>query len=186
MSAKPKQPRKELTSLRLEPHVKYLAEIAAREQRRTLTNYIEWVLEKSFEKVIIELSTGVTDELANVGSDLWDVYESVRFIKLAILKPDLLSYDEQLLWKSIYRYDWLLIDKSLGWQIDNIKQPLAEAMWPYLSVQQPTSLQVSKEQLEALKILGEMGELFEFARKNNLPEDDILFLQERYSTKAVD
>ena len=46
-----KQPRKESTSIRLEPQVRYLVELAARIQRRNLTNFIEWSLEESLKQV---------------------------------------------------------------------------------------------------------------------------------------
>lgn len=96
--SKPKQPRKELTSLRLEPKVKYLAEIAARVQRRSLTNYIEWAIEESLNNIILSPSGETVEYMAQA---LWDIYEHERFIKLALQYPELLNYEEQLIWKIV-------------------------------------------------------------------------------------
>lgn len=96
--SKPKQPRKELTSLRLEPKVKYLAEIAARVQRRSLTNYIEWAIEESLNNIVLSPSGETVEYMAQ---GLWDIYEHERFIKLALQYPELLNYEEQLIWKIV-------------------------------------------------------------------------------------
>lgn len=100
--SKPKQPRKELTSLRLEPQVKYLAEIASRVQRRSLTNYIEWAIEECLKQAPIRPGGR---SIADLMLELWDVNEPERLIKLAGIAPELLTHDEQLIFK-------ILIDKS--------------------------------------------------------------------------
>lgn len=94
--SKPKQPRKELTSLRLEPQVKYLAEIASRVQRRSLTNYIEWAIEECLKQTPIRPND---QPVADLMLELWDVNEPERLIKLASIAPELLTYDEQLIFK---------------------------------------------------------------------------------------
>ena len=37
----------EVVTVRLDPKLKYVAELAARRQRRTLSSYIEWAIEDS-------------------------------------------------------------------------------------------------------------------------------------------
>ena len=76
--SKPKQPRKELTSLRLEPQVKYLAEIASRVQRRSLTNFIEWVLEESIKNMTLRDDPYDDRTLGDLSFLLWDINESER------------------------------------------------------------------------------------------------------------
>ena len=44
-------PRTEVFGMRLEPKLKYLAEIAARKQRRSLANFVEWAIEMALENV---------------------------------------------------------------------------------------------------------------------------------------
>lgn len=98
-----KQPRKESTSIRLEPQVRYLVELAARIQRRNLTNFIEWSLEESLKQVKLRPDG---ESIAELTLQLWDVNEFERLIKLASVAPELLTIEEQLIFK-------VLIDKEL-------------------------------------------------------------------------
>ena len=93
--AKRTEQRKDTLSLRIEPRIKYLIDIAARIQRRNVTNYVEQVLENSLQD--IKISDDISLEQAN----LWDVYDADRFIKLAYTYPILLTYDEHILLKII-------------------------------------------------------------------------------------
>jgi len=99
-------PRTEVFAMRLDPKLKYLSEIAARKQRRSLANFIEWAIEHALNKAML-VETGdfngqhdlsVLDE----ASKLWDLEPSDRFLKLAANYPDLLTYEEQLIWKAIH------------------------------------------------------------------------------------
>ncbi|MDT3708292.1 MAG: hypothetical protein ROZ09_15850 [Thiobacillus sp.] len=95
-------PRTEVFAMRLDPKLKYLAEIAARKQRRSLANFIEWAVEQALGKVMLGDGQGgrsVIDEAAR----LWDLEPSDRFLKLAENFPDLMTYEEQLIWKAIHQ-----------------------------------------------------------------------------------
>lgn len=99
-------PRTEVFAMRLDPKLKYLAEIAARKQRRSLANFIEWAIEQALDKVVLDTAGDATVQsnrsvLENAGR-LWDLEPSDRFLKLAENFPDLLTYEEQLLWKVIH------------------------------------------------------------------------------------
>lgn len=95
--AKSPQARKEATNFRLEPIVKYTAEIAARVQRKNLTTFLEWSMSESFKNLTFD--DGCT--IASKMDFLWDIDEADRFIKLAYTYPRLLTYDEQHLLKVI-------------------------------------------------------------------------------------
>ena len=75
--------RSETVTIRLDPQLRFLAEMAARAHRRSLSSYIDWLLSKS-----------VHDELG--GADIWDVDEAARMRKVAEKMPHLLTYDEQV------------------------------------------------------------------------------------------
>ena len=93
--------RSEITTVRLDPKLRYLAEIAARKQRRTLSSFIEWAIEDTLKR--FPLKEG-PDWLVSVGAeaeDLWDVDAADRLVKLALKYPELLTHDEQILWKLI-------------------------------------------------------------------------------------
>ena len=102
--------RSETVTVRLDPKLRYLAELAARKQRRTVSSFIEWAVEQSMKDVILKLTfsfDGPDDEeavkttLESQANDLWDVDPAERFARLAIALPEMLTHDEQLLWKHI-------------------------------------------------------------------------------------
>ena len=89
--------RSEVVTVRLDPKLRYLADIVARKQRRTLSSFIEWAIEESLAREKLKgSSTAMESSLA-----LWDVDECDRFVKLALFDEGLLSYREQILWKFI-------------------------------------------------------------------------------------
>jgi hypothetical protein len=95
--------RTETVTVRLDPKLRYLAELAARKQRRTLSSFIEWAIEEILKTVQFS-EDGVDSSAPNVASEaekLWDVDEPDRFAKLALSHADMLTHDEQVLWKLI-------------------------------------------------------------------------------------
>ena len=104
--AKAGGPRTEVFAMRLDPKLKYLAEIAARKQRRSLANFIEWSLEKALDSVKLveseELDGQFNLSVLDEANKLWDLEPSDRLIKLAENYPDLLNYEEQIIWKAIF------------------------------------------------------------------------------------
>ncbi len=101
--------RSETVTVRLDPKLRYLAELASRKQRRTLSSFIEWAIEVSLSTIILtefahaDSNLSISDEAAR----LWDVDEPDRFIKLAVRYPDLLTHGEQVLWKLIRENGYL-------------------------------------------------------------------------------
>jgi hypothetical protein len=96
--------RTETVTVRLDPKLRYLAELGARKQRRTLSSFIEWAIEESLKQIDVDGSRSIAD-LANV---LWDVDAADRFAMLALRNETLLSHDEQVMWK-------LVRDNPLFW-----------------------------------------------------------------------
>ena len=95
--------RSETVTVRLDPKLRYLAELAARLQRRTLSSYIEWAIEGSLDNNVLKAdpSDGRGPSIRDEAEALWDVDEADRFAKLALSYPHLLTHDEQVLWKFI-------------------------------------------------------------------------------------
>jgi len=108
--------RSETVTVRLDPKLRYLATLAARKQRRTLSSFIEWAVEEALKRVqIVEAPDPKT--VIDEGENLWDVDEPDRFVKLAQHFPELLTFEEQSLWKSIREDPDLVVvtvDKSTG------------------------------------------------------------------------
>lgn len=85
-------------TVRLDPKLRYLLELAARKHRRTISSYIEWAVEASLRDVHLldnEYSSSNSITIADEANTLWDVDESERFIRLAINYPELLDITEQ-------------------------------------------------------------------------------------------
>lgn len=97
--------RSETVTVRLDPKLRYLAELAARKQRRTLSSFIEWAIEDVVGRVNLYDGSGYNgDDNRSIGDEailLWDVDDSDRFVKLAIRYPELLTHEEQVIWKLI-------------------------------------------------------------------------------------
>jgi hypothetical protein len=102
--------RSETVTVRLDQKLRYLAELGARKQRRTLSSYIEWAIEVSLERVVLDEGSGwgnsPTTSVSDVAAKLWDVEEADRFAKLAFQYPDLLTHHEQIAWKVLRENGW--------------------------------------------------------------------------------
>ncbi len=95
--------RSQTVTVRLDPKLRYLAELAARKQRRTLSSFIEWAIDNSLTSVfLVDHQAGNTERpLKEVGESLWDVDEAYRLVQLALTCPELLDFYEQHQWKVI-------------------------------------------------------------------------------------
>jgi hypothetical protein len=93
--------RSETISMRLEPRIRYLAELGARKDRRSLSSFIETAIEAALSQVGLVDSDGINWTLGEVGPRLWDPFVPDRFVKLAIRFPDLLNHHEQIVWKLV-------------------------------------------------------------------------------------
>ena len=113
--------RSETVTVRLDPKLRYLAELAARKHRRTLSSFIEWAIEGSLRSVHLtdSASDHVRLPIAEEARELWDVDESDRFAKLAIRYPEMLTHDEQVLWKLIKNNGYVWRRQRTGtWNIE--------------------------------------------------------------------
>lgn len=97
--------RSETVTVRLDPKLRYLADLASRRQRRSLSSFIEWAIADSLNRV--ELSASKDLSVADEAGELWDVDDADRFAKLAFAHPDLLTHEEQVRWKLIRENGYL-------------------------------------------------------------------------------
>ena len=70
-------PKKEIYAQRVDPQLKYLAEIAARSQRRSLANFVEWAIAQSLHDVPVSNEPGAPS-VARMGGKLWDIDRAKR------------------------------------------------------------------------------------------------------------
>ena len=123
-----KTSRSETVTVRLGPKLRYFAELAARKQRRTLSSFIEWAIQEELGHVyLIEPlinPSGYDKPGFTIKDDmgrLWDVEEQARFIKLAFSYPDLMTHEEQILWK-------LIQENGVLWYADYL-EPMEKWVW---------------------------------------------------------
>ncbi|MBE0582910.1 MAG: hypothetical protein IH612_04020 [Desulfofustis sp.] len=133
--------RTQVVTVRLDPKLRYLAELAALKQRRTLSSYIEWAVQDSLSRVYLFEGTvhdgGNASTVHDEADTLWDVYEPDRFIKLAFRYPELLTHEEQIKWKLIRENGYLWKGKTSPdspewtWQVDekNIRLERVRESW---------------------------------------------------------
>lgn len=98
--------RSEIVTVRLDPKLRYLAELAARKQRRTVSSLIEWAIEHGLDSVCLS-SAGDGPTIWQQADSLWDVDEADRFVTLALRHPELLTHEEQILWKVIREFGYV-------------------------------------------------------------------------------
>lgn len=99
--------RSETVTVRLDPKLRYLAELAARLHRRTLSSYIEWSIKEALDGEVLKQGEDWKLSIGDEAEDLWDVDEADRFAKLALRYPHLLSHEEQVRWKLIRECGYL-------------------------------------------------------------------------------
>lgn len=117
--------RSQVVTVRLDPKLRYLAELAALKQRRTLSSYIEWAVQESLKTVYLAEGSGYNNNHGTTVHDeadkLWDVDEPDRFAMLAMHYPELLTHDEQIKWKLIRENGYLwrgrMDDGFWSWQV---------------------------------------------------------------------
>ncbi len=113
--------RSQVVTVRLDPKLKFAAELAARKQRRTISSFIEWAVEQAIEKVPVT-SGGIEapeKSVYDILETVWDVEESDRLVKLAIHFPQLLTFEEEKIWKLICEYSFFWKDKRKPPQSSN-------------------------------------------------------------------
>jgi hypothetical protein len=102
-----KAARTEIVGVRLDPRLRYLSEIAARAQHRTLSSFIEFALDRALEEVTLQDWRGNPLSISDEAGNLWDVDEVDRWAYLAIHYPYLLTIEEQAVWRLVKRNGFL-------------------------------------------------------------------------------
>ncbi|MDD0814258.1 Arc family DNA-binding protein [Curvibacter sp. HBC28] len=166
-------PGPDAVSVHLDPKLRYLAEIAARKNRRTLASHIEWAVEISLREVVIYAGSGYNGDhsisVAERANDLWDVDESERFIKLAIRHPELLTLEEQERWKMLSDADLLaparlrnpngLVAWNFG-RLDDAVYPTIRRIWPDLLAAHAAGPERSREWVASTRLAVLNGNIY--------------------------
>ena len=109
--------RSEIVTVRFDPRLKYLAELAARKHRRPLSSFIEWAVEQTVSHIVLRQDrhgTDVTVTEADLKFHLWDPDEPDRIVRLAFNYPELMTLEEQVLWKLVCETGFLWKGSFVG------------------------------------------------------------------------
>jgi hypothetical protein len=88
-------------TLRLDPKLRFAAELAASIQRRSLASLIEWAIDQATRQTIVTNSDGVETNALRVADEVWDEDELTCILLLADRYPLLLSTEQRRLRKLI-------------------------------------------------------------------------------------
>jgi len=165
--------RSETVTVRLDPKLRYLAELAARKQRRTVSSFIEWAVETSLKSVELYSGTSYTSDpslsVADEGNSLWDVDEAERFVKLAIRYPELMTLEEQERWKMLSDADLLGPARTrtqlgaLQWnfgRLDDVVYPTIRRIWPDLLAAHAAGPERSREWVASTRLAVSNGNIY--------------------------
>jgi len=95
--------RSETVSIRLDPRLNYLCELAARSQRRTKSSFIEATIAEKIDSMNISnwRDLDYDQTLGERAGYLWHVRERERLISLGLAAPHLMTFEEQEIWAAI-------------------------------------------------------------------------------------
>ena len=92
--------RSETVTIRLDPKMNYLAELAARSQRRTKSSLIEAALTDAMNVIKVDIRPHANNQttVAQIADQVWHVDEPERLRRLVRFAPHLMTYEEQRIW----------------------------------------------------------------------------------------
>jgi hypothetical protein len=134
--------RSETVTVRLDPRLNYLCELAARVERRTKSSFIEAMLDQKVHETLI--NPRFTEEtIGQLADDLWHVEDYRRLIALAKRAPHLMTIDEQQIWAIVEDADyfwygrWQLLSEDApefmhGWDGPTLERERVRDLWPVI------------------------------------------------------
>jgi len=149
------EPSGKMTALRLDPKIRYLADLAAKTSGESLTKYLEAALKESFKRVTLRvppepepmyLGNSGTFEvapidaeqerikneamtIANLADSLWSESEFGRIQSLSILANRWMSDEDKALLQYIHARKDLHIVSGVGYKLNRVK---IESEWDFI------------------------------------------------------
>src|SRR3990167_3511706 len=97
----------QVIGIRFDPKLRFAAELAAAKERRTLSSFIEWAVEKATKEIVLVEDKKESKTAYQVAESSWDLDEAEQFVKFAVFFPQFLTYDQQRLWKLVQENDYV-------------------------------------------------------------------------------
>lgn len=121
-------------SIRIDPRLKYVLELAARVQRRAVTGVVEWAITEALADTKVTDKDGRQWPLMDASGLVWSDNELERLMGMWFNFPSLLTYEESRIVEVITRTHELWIDGVPMRYID-LKWKDALEAWPKLKQQ---------------------------------------------------
>ena len=95
--------RSQIITVRLEPQLRFAAELAAAKTRSTLSTFIEMAVERAVSEVVLieKADEGTPRTAADVSVAVWEPHPAERLVRMQRRYPDLLTFSEKRLWRVI-------------------------------------------------------------------------------------
>lgn len=95
--------RSEVVSVRLDSKLMLATRLAAAHERRALASFVEWAVGQAVQRIGVSVDEDGKEMNARaVAEQVWDPDEAKRLLNLAILHPNLLTHEEEQVWKYIW------------------------------------------------------------------------------------
>jgi hypothetical protein len=134
--------RSETVTIRLDPKMNYLAELAARSQRRTKSSLIEAALTDAMNQIRVDVRPHANNPttIAQIADQVWHVDEIERLRRLVHFAPHLMSYEEQKIWAVIEKNSTFWLGEWINYGndyehyvyspvVNNLYLPAVEQHW---------------------------------------------------------
>ncbi|MGE6193346.1 hypothetical protein ACQKCL_20195 [Stutzerimonas stutzeri] len=136
-------------SFRLDPKIKFAAEIMARHQRRSLASTVEWALLRSMEgSVQVGTATGAAITLNELVNSTWNEDEFIRSMNVAFTVPHLATHEEACIRTVIMASSPLFFPKKKNREVHDLDRVNFDAVLLLRNL--------VKERAEHLASLGEL------------------------------
>jgi len=120
--------RSEVVMVRLNPKQKLAIELAAKHGERSVSAFLVWAAEEAIGNVPV---TKAGDSAEDVVDRIWDVDPANRFTRLAHLYPELMTIEQQELWRFICDHvEQHLTDRVLNEEEGVFESRTLRLNWP--------------------------------------------------------
>ena len=131
--------RTEIAHIRLEPRMRFAAELGARFQKCSISSFIERALSNFLNTIqvpywVARHAEGKRDkdyEFNEFIDRLWHADEVMRFIKMAQIAPSLLDHEEEFIWEFVQREECFWLPPTQNQPREPIIEVIRDA-WPDL------------------------------------------------------
>ena len=102
-AAGPKALRSQIITVRLEPQLRFAAELAAAKTRNTLSTFMEMAVERAVSEVVLveDANDGQPRTAADISVAVWEPHPADRLVRMQHRYPVLLTLTEKRLWRVI-------------------------------------------------------------------------------------